>query len=146
MRKNITLIAVVAALIVAIAVPVAAAPGGKKGKPGGGGGGGGDSGSSSSITLDQPAPIVHGQDVTFTVSASVREPFSRVTCTQGGTTVYVSTKGHFPDYYEYFGEPIHTLSSAAWTGGDASCTAALIYFAKNGRQRTLASTSFAVSG
>jgi hypothetical protein len=102
--------------------------------------------SGSSIVLDQAAPA-RGEQITFTVSTSATDrPFSYVTCYQGGAMVYHSTRGHFADYYQYYGEPIHTLSSLAWTSGDADCTAELTYMARNGRMRTAASTSFQVSG
>jgi hypothetical protein len=138
-------ISVAAASAVALAVLSAVGP--VDAARGGGGAGGGGSTGSSSIVLDQAAPIVHGQPVTFTVSTTATDrPFSQVNCFQGGTLVYQSTRGHFEDYYFYFGDPIHYLSSSAWVGGDADCTAELTYKSRNGRTSTLAKTSFRVEG
>ena len=140
MFRRCSLIAIATVALLSVTSAVDAAPGGK-----GGGKGGGDS--SSSIVMDQSGPIAYGQAVTFTVSTTASDrPFSQVHCEQGGTLVYSSTRGHFQDYYDYFGEPVHYLSSLSWPAGDADCTASLIYQARNGRMRTLASTSFHVDG
>ena len=45
----------------------------------------------------------------------------------------------------YVPEPIFTLSSLYWTSGAANCTARLLYFDRQGRERTLTSMDFHVS-
>lgn len=114
---------------------------------GGAGGGGKDTGSTTVFLLNEAAPIVHGQQITFTVSTTVSDrPMSKVECYQNGSYVYHSTRGHFQDYYDYFGEPIHYLSSVSWTSGGADCMASLIYQGSNGRMRTITSFGFSVGG
>lgn len=143
MLRRLSLIALVSASALTLAIPVDAARGGGKG----GGKGGGGSTSESSIVLDQAAPITHGQEITMTVSTMATDrPFSEVECRQNGVLVYTSSAGHFDDYIEWFGPPTHTLSSLSWPSGDADCTAALTYQSRNGRWRTAASTSFHVDG
>lgn len=111
------------------------------------GGGGQDTGSTTVFQLNEAAPIVHGQQITFTVSTTATDrPMSKVECYQNGAYVYHSTRGHFQDYYDYFGEPIHYLSSMSWTSGAADCTASLVYQTKTGRTRTIASFNFTVNG
>jgi hypothetical protein len=42
---------------------------------------------------------------------------------------------------------VFTLGSTpSWSGGDADCTARIVTYSRNGRETTLASTSFHVSG
>lgn len=141
MIRRMSLVALAAASILALTGPADAARGGNKG-----GGAQKTTGSTSSITLDQQAPIAHGQTITFTVASSADRPFSEVKCYQQGAMVYASSAGHFEDYSINFGEPQHILSSAGWPSGEADCSANLMYLAKNGRWRTAASTSFHVSG
>jgi hypothetical protein len=141
MLRRVLPIAIVGAALLTLAGPVDAARGGNRG--------GGDSAStgSSSIVLEQAAPVVYGQPITFSVATSATDrPFSRVNCFQQGLHVYQSSRGHFQDYYDYFGDPVHYLSSLAWPTGDADCTAELIEKLDNGKSRTLASTTFVVDG
>lgn len=141
MIRRFAIVALAGAALLSVSVPVDAARGGN-----GGGGKPGPSGDTT-FALDQAAPIVHGQEITFTVSTTAADrPMSQVECFQNGNYVYHSTRGHFQDYYDYFGEPVHYLSSLSWTAGDADCTASLIYQAKNGRMRTITSFDFHVSG
>lgn len=138
-RARLITCLVLAIAIVGFSTAVSAAPEAGRGK--------GKSDSTSSITLDQSGTIYHGDAVTFTVATTATDrPFSTVTCEQNGELLYRSTRGHFDDYYEYVGEPIHYLSSFGWTGGDADCQADLTYRARNGRYRVVASTTFAVKG
>lgn len=141
MRNRLLSAVLLGVLVLATASPAVA------GKPSGAGKGGGKTDSGSSISLDQSGPFSYGQAVTFTVETTATDrPFSEVLCSKDGSVVYQSTRGHFQDYYDFFGQPIHYLSSLAWGGGDADCVASLVYQAKNGRMRSLASTSFHVSG
>jgi hypothetical protein len=116
---------------------------------GGGGrhGGGGNNTGGGTITL---APLVvdnngdglpeWGDVVTFNISASASAPFVNLQCFQGGVLVLTGWKGYFTgslDTNWNFG-----LSSGAWQGGAASCTAYLKTQNSNGSWSSLASTSF----
>lgn len=71
----------------------------------------------------------YGQSVTFHVSTTATtEPNVSVSCYQGGTLVYSAESGFYPSY-PWPGTQIFPLSSPSWTGGAASCTASLYYFA-----------------
>lgn len=144
MLRRFALVALAGASLLAIAGPVDAARGGN----GNGNKGGGNTEAGSTVfELNEAAPIVHGQAITFTVSTTEADrPFSSVQCYQSGVMVYSSTRGHFQDYYDYFGEPVHYLSSLGWPTGDADCTASLLYQARNGRTRSLTSFGFSVAG
>ncbi len=140
MIRRIAFVMIAASTLFASAGAVDAARGGN-------GGGAKGTGDTTVFTLDQATPLAHGQAITFTVSTTATDrPMSKVECYQGGTYVYQSTRGHFQDYYDYFGEPVHYLSSMAWSSGDADCTASLVYQARNGRSRTITSFDFHVSG
>jgi hypothetical protein len=134
MHRPTALLALLAASALLVAGPVEAARGGK--------GNGGSK--TSSMTLDQSDPR-HGDTITFTVSTTETDrPFSKVVCSRNGTIVYTSSAGHFDDYYLYFGAPEHHLASLNWPSGAADCTGSLVYQARNGRTKTLASVSFRV--
>jgi hypothetical protein len=63
--------------------------------------------------------------VTFNVSTTATDrPFVQLACFQGGTQVYSYQAGFYPDYRWSL---VFTLSSNAWTGGAAECTANLDY-------------------
>ena len=84
-----------------------------------------------------------GGQITFDVSTTQTDtPYVNVRCYQDGAFVYDGWQGFYPSYYK---DPIFTLSSGYWTGGAADCTARLLYFDRQGRDRTLASTSFHVA-
>ena len=91
------------------------------------------------------AGATYGGDITFDVATSQTDrPFVNVRCYQGDSFVYDAWHGFFDGYYT---DPVFTLDSSYWPGGAASCTARLVDWAGNGaRERTLATTSFAVSG
>ena len=100
------------------------------GKPGGGGGKPGGGGSTGSLTL----VMVSDQNgngspnwndtITFNVSTTAANPYVTVTCTQNRVVVYTASAGFYPDYL-WPGARNMPLSSPAWTGGAASCTADL---------------------
>jgi hypothetical protein len=115
------------------------------------GNGGAQSKSSSSISLVMLSTSAtptsatsgpsFGDQVTFGVSTNVTtNPQVTLGCFQSGVAVYWLTRSFAPDsVYEAF-----TLSSNAWTGGAADCTATLSYW--NGKSfKDLASTSFHVN-
>jgi hypothetical protein len=133
--------AAILALVAALAVAPAAL-GGKPSKPAGGGG----SGSSLTLVLlNSTDGIPHwGQQVTFKVSTTATtKPLVKLQCFQGGTLVYTSSAGFYPGYPWPWAQTF-TLSTAAWTGGAASCTASLYYY--NGRRyMTLKALSFGVA-
>ena len=124
-------------------VGVLAGPVSAKGKPGGKTGGK----DGSAITLDQAGSINYGDTITFTISTTKTDrPFVEVECTKNGALVYSSTVGMFQDWYDNWGEPDFTLMSLAWGGGYAACVSSLQYQDRRWRTRTLATTSFHVSG
>jgi hypothetical protein len=133
----------VIALVIALAlIPAAFAA---KGKPGGGGGGG--TGGSNSLSLvmvsdanGDGAPN-YNDSVTFHVTSSVTYPSVQTNCYQGGTLVYTHSAGFYPSYPWPWAQTF-TLSSTAWTGGAASCTAVLYTMNGKGGQSNLSSISF----
>jgi hypothetical protein len=137
MKRRLVLLVLIGALVAWAAAPAAAKPGRKPGKPGG----------DSSIVLDQPAPIHHGDVITFSVQTSKTDrPHVLLTCHRGGQQIYWNTVGMFDDYYRLFGEPDFLLSSTSWTSGEADCLAELQYRHRNGSMRTITSLSFHVFG
>ena len=136
---RIALIAAVAALALA---PTALAGKGGGGKPGGGGGGSSSS-SLSLVLLNSSDGQAHwGQQVTFdVVTTATASPFVSLNCYQGSTWVLTASAGFFPSYPW---SRDFTLSSGAWPGGAADCTARL-YMTKDGsRTTTLATLNFHV--
>jgi hypothetical protein len=89
------------------------------------------------------AEASYGSDVTFDVSTSeTNRPFVNLRCYQDGAFVYDGWHGFFASYAP---EPNFTLASSYWLGGAADCTARLVEWSRNGRERTLASLDFHVS-
>ena len=136
------LVAAVAALVL---VPASlAGKGGGGGKPGGGGtttGGG----TLNLVLLNSTDGQAHyGQQVTFEVSTTATtQPSVRLECFQGGTLVYTSSAGFYPEYPWPWARTF-TLGSGAWTGGAANCTATMYSF--NGRRYSdLKTLSFGVA-
>ena len=85
----------------------------------------------------------YGSQVTFDVSSSETDrPFVNVRCYQNGAFVYDGWQGFFISYVP---EPNFTLASSYWLRGAADCTARLVEWSRNGRERTLASLDFHVS-
>ena len=111
----------------------------------------GGSGSGSSIqlaplaqTLNESAWPRFGDQVTFLASTTRTEyPWVQNRCWQNGTLVLEQWHGFFDGYYT---DPVFTLASHVWTGGTADCTARLVDWGRSGKERTLATTAFAVSG
>src|SRR4051794_38243866 len=111
----------------------------------------GGGGSSISLVVPNAATTApssgpsYGQQVTFKESTSATAyPWVDTKCTQNGTVVYEQWAGF---YASYSGSQMFTLGpTQLWTGGAASCTAALVSFDRSGRPQTLATTSFTVSG
>jgi len=110
--------------------------GGGKPKPGGGG----------SLTLvlytdkNGDGLPTWGDTVTFTVSTTATtEPTVSLSCSQNGAVVYGATSG-FYDSYPWPWTKNMTLSSGAWTGGAADCTATL--FPVSDRSNVLATLTF----
>jgi len=109
----------------AAATHVATEGQGARKKPGGG---------SSRLTLVMYADINGnglpdwGDTVTFNVSTTeTTEPHVDLTCSQNGVIVYGATTGYFESYLWPWTQ-LMTLSSTAWQGGAAECTAELYYF------------------
>jgi hypothetical protein len=133
----------VGACVVASASPAFA--GGKAaggtGKPTHSGGG------SSSLYLkdlttgvDHATSARYGDSITFDVSTTqTAYPTVNVKCYQSGTLVFGASAGFYPSYMWPWAQ-VMTLSSTAWTGGSASCTAVL------SGSTTLVTLNFSVSG
>jgi hypothetical protein len=149
-RKSprIAFAAAIAILVLAL-VPAALA-----GKGAGGGGkphgGGGPTGGSGSLTLGLVADANGnslanwGDTITFTVTTTATtEPHVNVTCSQNGTVVYGASTGYYASYPWPWTQNM-TLSSQAWSGGSASCTAVLQAYSGTSVS-TLGSLNFSVS-
>lgn len=80
--------------------------------------------------------------VTFEVTTEADRPFVNVRCYQGGAFVYDGWHGFFDSYVP---EPTFTLASTYWTSGEADCTARLVEWSRNGRERELATMGFHVA-
>jgi len=78
-----------------------------------------------------------GDTVTFKVSTDAYQPHLDLVCTQGGTKVLGATTGYY-DSYQWPWTQLMTLSTPAWTGGAADCTATLYYW--DGRHSTVLET------
>jgi hypothetical protein len=84
-----------------------------------------------------------GGEITFDVTTTETDrPFVNVRCYQGTSFVYDGWHGFFASYVP---EPVFTLAAPGyWEGGAADCTARLVTW-RNGRERTLATTTFRVA-
>lgn len=79
--------------------------------------------SSTSLWAENTQPS-YGGTVKFAVPATVSAPNVELVCSQNGTVVYASLSG----WYETSTWTRNmTLSSQAWTGGAADCTATLYH-------------------
>ena len=112
-------------------------------KPGGGGTTGGSGTLSSPVILNDANGngLPSWRDtITFTISSTATgNPFVRVDCYQGGSKVFADSKGFFPSYpwpQEFY------LSSGAWTGGAADCTATLYTLPDGVNMNILATRNF----
>lgn len=140
-RLRFSLLAAVAALCLAAAPSALAAKGGGAGgKPAGGGGS-----SFSLVLLNSTDGLPHwGQQVRFDVSTTATaEPHVSLKCYQGGALVYTTQTGYYASYPWPWTQTM-TLSSGAWTGGAADCTATLYSLKNSGGSTTLATMSFHV--
>jgi hypothetical protein len=115
---------------VAIGVLTIASPAFAGGK-GAAGGKPRSSGSSSLYLKDMTTGVDHatsanyGDTITFDVSTTQTQyPAVSVKCYQNGTLVFGASAGFYPTYTWPWAQ-VMTLSSSAWTGGAASCTAVL---------------------
>jgi hypothetical protein len=83
----------------------------------------------------------YGDQITFEISTTADQPFVNVRCYQGEEFVYDFWAGF---YVGAWGGETFNLTSDYWVGGDADCTARLVAWVSNGRERTLASLNFHV--
>jgi hypothetical protein len=140
--RRIIATTIAAAALVAIPATTAHAKG-----PGGGGGGGKPSGGSGTVevrNVDPADPLInYGDTVTFDVwTTATDKPAVQLDCYQGGTLVYTSSAGFYP---EWPWSKNFTLRSGAWAGGAADCNARLYKTSSNGlRTYTLGTQSFHV--
>jgi hypothetical protein len=96
------------------------------------------------IVTSADSTVSWGDQVTFKVTTSYQYPTVSVTCTQNGVKVLGDSRPMYQP--NAFNDPgIFTLSSQAWTGGAASCTAALKVQKKSGVS-TIATLSFSAAG
>ena len=138
MKRQLSAAIVITGLI---ALAPAAAFAGPKAGPNGGGPKGGGSSSMSLVLMNSTDGVPHwGQDVRFDVSTTATtEPHVKLECSQGGTVVYTAQTGYY-DGYPWPWTQTFTLSSGAWTGGDADCLATMYYF---NRSKTVTGTTLA---
>ena len=104
--------------------------GGGGGKPGGGGTTGGTGSLALVMVTDNNSDGLPnwGDRVRFTVTTTATtEPYVSLTCSQGGVVVYSAQTGYFASYPWPWTQTM-TLSSGAWVGGAADCTARLSYW------------------
>ena len=127
LARRVGFAAAIAILVLALAPAALAA----KGKPGGGGKGGGGTGTGSGLTLalvadtNQDGLPNWGDTITFSVTTTATtEPHVNVSCSRGGVVVYGAATGYYASYPWPWTQNM-TLSSEAWTGGAAACTAVL---------------------
>lgn len=117
---------------------------------GGGGKGGGKNGGSTDTSSSMALIMVTDKNgnglpnwsdtVTFSVSTTATsEPTVELLCSQNGVVVYGVVAG-FYDGYAWPWRQSMTLSSSAWTGGTAACTAKL--FPLGVKSTVLASVTF----
>ena len=100
-------------------------------------------GSGSAPAAAATSEPAQGGQITFEVRTTETDhPSVNVRCYQDGTWVYDGWQSFWAGYVP---EPVFTLSSLYWTSGAADCTARLVYFDRQGRLRTLASTDFHVA-
>jgi hypothetical protein len=122
----------------------ALAGGGGNGR-GSGQSGGGDKGSLALVMLQDTngdGLPNYSETVTFTVTTTATDkPYVSVRCYQDSAFVYDGWAGFFVG--AWFGQTF-TLSSTSWSSGGADCTARLVMWGNNGRERTLAQQSFRV--
>ena len=125
----------ITALCLVLAATALAGRGGNSAKPGG------DNGSSLTLVpLNSTDGLPHwDQQVRFDVSTggATTQPHVSLKCYQGGTLVYTTQTGYYEGYPWPWTQTM-TLSSRAWTGGAADCTATLYYFSNSDRTVTLA--------
>ncbi len=97
------------------------------------------------VLLDSSDGVPHwGQSIRFSVKTDSAEPHVDLSCTQAGSLVYFAQTGYY-DGYAWPWTQTFTLSSGAWSGGPADCTAELYSF--NGRKTlTEATMAFHVLG
>lgn len=129
-------------LATAVAATLVFAPAASAGKPTANGGGGKPSAGTSSMTLvvlDSADGLPHWNgNIRFDVSSTATtEPHVDVVCSQAGTVVYTAQTGYFPSYPWPWTQTFN-LSSGAWTGGAADCTAKLYWF--NGSKTVVGKT------
>jgi hypothetical protein len=100
---------------------------------------------SSSLTLNMVADAngdglaSWGDTVSFTVSAPTTEPNVELLCSQNGVVVYAAQTGYYSNTWPSTRDM--RLTSQAWPGGAASCTARL-YALSGANTTTLATLSF----
>jgi hypothetical protein len=131
-RSQFLIVLGLIAVLALAATAAGAAP--KPGSHGGGKGGGGTTGGSGSLKLviessSSTDGLPHwGDTVKFDVTTTATtEPHVSLKCYQGGTLVYTTQTGYYASYPWPWTQDM-TLSSGAWTGGGADCTAKLYYF------------------
>ena len=101
------------------------------------------SSSPSTASASAPSEASYGGQVTFHASTTETDrPFVNLRCYQNGAFVYDAWQGFFGSYLP---DPSFILASDYWTSGAADCTARLVTWGRNGRERTLAALDFHVA-
>src|SRR5262249_6469901 len=84
----------------------------------------------------------YGDTVYFTISTNESQPYVNLQCTQSGALVYAKTDAYWGTNDRSFTLAYDPFNGFGWTGGAATCTAAL-WKLGNG-SKMLASTTFNV--
>jgi len=142
MRVRALLVA--AAIGAAVTVPGAGAFAASSTTSANGAKAGGSGSTISLVVLDSSDSLPHyGGQVTFDVSTTATDqPWVNLSCYQNGVWVSGQWQGFFPGYT--WGQEFTLGPTPSWQGGDADCTARLVKFGSNGKETTLATTSFHV--
>ena len=146
-RNRILIFALIFAVIgtSAVAISLVAQPQGKGNPNSGAGKPNSGTSSLSLVLLDSTDGLAHyGQRVTFEVATTATtEPLVDLGCYQNGTLVLLGFAG-FSSTDPWPWTKIMTLSTSAWTGGEADCTARLYSASNTGKTTTLATLNFHV--
>lgn len=94
------------------------------------------------IAINEPAPYMFGQQITFTINTTEEWPWIQNVCFQNGNLVYEEWRGMYPGYPSP--GPFVLGPTNNWQGGAADCEARLVIF--GGGTHVLATVAYAVVG
>ncbi len=107
-------------------------------------GGGKGGGTLKLVLMNGATQAQYGGEVTFEVSTNATDkPFVGLRCWQGTAFVFDGYVGYFAGAW---GDQWFVLDSSYWVAGiEASCTARLFYYSRQGRERVLKTLDFPVA-